>query len=88
MTTLIIMIIYDSKNSNNNKNDSENGYNNNCHTKSENYALINFLLQSPPPPLHLHEYSDRASEGGKFEPCLSRAGNLNQKCQVFTAEVF
>lgn len=43
------MIIYDSKNSKNNKNDSENGYNNNCHTKSENYALINFLLQSPPP---------------------------------------
>ena len=80
------MIIYNSKNSNNNKNDNENDYNNNCHTKSENYALINFLLQSPP--LHLHEYSDRASEGGKFEPCLSRAGNLNQKCQVFTAEVF
>ena len=88
MTTLIIMIIYNSKNSNNNKNDNENDYNNNCHTKSDNYALINFLLQSPPPPLHLHEYSDRASEGGKFEPCLSRAGNLNQKCQVFTAEVF
>ena len=87
MTTLIIVIIYDSKNSNNNKNDNENDYNNNCHTKSENYALINFLLQSPPP-LHFHEYSDRASEGGKFEPCLSRAGNLNQKCQVFTAEVF
>ena len=82
------MIIYNSKNSNNNKNDNDNDYNNNnCHTKSENYALINFLLQSPPP-LHLHEYSDRASEGGKFEPCLSRAGNLNQKCQVFTAEVF
>ena len=87
MTTLIIMIIYNSKNSNNNKNDNENDHNNNCHTKSENYALINFLLQSPPP-LHLHGYSDRASEGGKFEPCLSRAGNLNQKCQVFTAEVF
>ena len=87
MTTLIIMIIYNSKNSNNNKNDNDNDYNNNnCHTKSENYALINFLLQ--PPPLHLHEYSDRASEGGNFEPCLSRAGNLNQKCQVFTAEVF
>ena len=49
MTTLIIMIIYNSKNSNNNKNDNENDYNNNCHTKSENYALINFLLQSPPP---------------------------------------
>lgn len=88
MTTLIIMIIYNSKNSNNNKNDNENDYNNNCHTKSDNYALINLLLQFPPPPLHLHEYSDRASEGGKFEPCLSRAGNLNQKCQVFTAEVF
>ena len=87
MTTLIIMIIYNSKNSNNNKNDNDNDYNNYCHTKSENYALIIFLLQSPPP-LHLHEYSDRASEGGKFEPCLSRAGNLNQKCQVFTAEVF
>ena len=47
-----------------------------------------YCFNSPPPPLHLHEYSDRASEGGKFEPCLSRAGNLNQKCQVFTAEVF
>ena len=70
MTTLIIMIIYNSKNSNNNKNDNENDYNNNCHTKSDNYALINFLLQSPPP-LHLHEYSDRASEGGKFEPKVS-----------------
>ena len=81
------MIIYNSKNSNNNKNDNENDYNNNYHTKSDNYALINLLLQFPPP-LHLHEYSDRASEGGKFEPCLSRAGNLNQMCQVFTAEVF
>ena len=40
------MIIYNSKNSNNNKND----YNNNCHTKSDNYALINLLLQFPPPP--------------------------------------
>ena len=49
MTTLIIMIIYNSKNSNNNKNDNENDYNNNCHTKSDNYALINLLLQSPPP---------------------------------------
>ena len=44
------MIIYNSKNSNNNKNDNENDYNNNCHTKSDNYALINLLLQFPPPP--------------------------------------
>ena len=60
------MIIYNSKNSNNNKNDNENDYNNNCHTKSDNYALINLLLQFPPPPLHLHEYSVPV-----------RVGNLN-----------